>query len=106
MFANKTENNSTSKKILIFTLIVCIAITIRLLFLDQTEIYKPIRADARHYYIYAQNLLKHGVFSREESPNPVPDSFWTPGYPTFLASVFQLSGEKHFYKSEFKSNPE
>jgi len=99
MFAKKTENNSTFGTILIFTLIVCIAITLRLLFLDQTEFYKPIRADSRHYYIYAQNLIKHGVFSKEESPNPEPDSFWAPGYPTFLASVLQLSGEKHFYKS-------
>jgi 4-amino-4-deoxy-L-arabinose transferase-like glycosyltransferase len=99
MFANKTENNSTLKTTLIFSFIICIAITIRLQYLSQTEVYKPIRADSRNYALYAQNLLNHGVFSKEESENPAPDSFWSPGYPTLLASVLHVSGGKHFYRA-------
>lgn len=99
MFANKTDYNSTLKTILIFSFIVCIAITLRLQYLAQTEVYKPIRADSKNYVLYAQNLVNHGVFSKDESENPVPDSFWAPVYPTLLVSVFQLFGEKHFYKA-------
>jgi hypothetical protein len=81
------------------SLIICVAIVLRLNYVSRTEVIVPIRADARSYCIYAQNLLNHGTFSKEISENPNPDSFWSPGYPTLLASIFYLFDIKNFYPS-------
>jgi hypothetical protein len=79
------------------SLIICVAIVLRLNYIHRTEVYVPIRADARNYCIYAQNILNHSTFSKEVSKNPTPDSFWSPGYPTLLATVFYLFDVKNFY---------
>jgi 4-amino-4-deoxy-L-arabinose transferase-like glycosyltransferase len=95
--ANKTANNSRLKTLLIASLIICVAFILRITYVSRTDVYLPIRADARSYCIYAQNLINHGVFSKEVSKNPIPDSFWSPGYPTLLASIIYSFGNKHFY---------
>jgi hypothetical protein len=56
---------------------------------NKTVVDKPIRADAAEYYLYAYNLAKYGVYSRQrpsqiENYIPVPDAHRTPGYPLFL----------------------
>ena len=70
---------------------------LRLTYVTRTEVYVPIRADARNYCIYAQNLVNHKIFSKELSNNPTPDSFWSPAYPTMLASILYVFGIQHFY---------
>jgi 4-amino-4-deoxy-L-arabinose transferase-like glycosyltransferase len=35
--------------------------------------------------------MDHGVFSKEVSPTPTPDSYWAPGYPSFLAAILSFS---------------
>ena len=55
------------------------------------DISDPLRGDAGSYYIYAKNLIEHGVFSRDRTDFPVADSYWAPGYPVFLAICFKLS---------------
>jgi 4-amino-4-deoxy-L-arabinose transferase-like glycosyltransferase len=97
MLSIKTENNTQFSTILVTAFIICVALVLRITYVTQTDVYVPIRADARSYCIYAQNLLNHGVFSKEVSKNPTPDSFWPPGYPTLLASILYSFGNKHFY---------
>ena len=97
MLIQKTENNTRHSTILIASIIICVALVLRITYVSRTEVYVPIRADARNYCIYAQNLVNHGIFSKEVSENPTPDSFWPPGYPTLLASILYSFGTKHFY---------
>ncbi|GBE14887.1 dolichyl-phosphate-mannose-protein mannosyltransferase [bacterium BMS3Abin14] len=57
-----------------------------------------IQADARQYAFYAYNLYKYGVYSSEENTtNPKPDSFRSPGYPLFLELTMMVSGVKGFF---------
>ena len=63
---------------------------------DKTVVYKPIRADAAEYYLYAYNLAKYGVYSRQrprqiEDYIPVPDAHRTPGYSLFLLPFIKIS---------------
>ncbi len=99
MFTKQTENFSYLKRILIASSIICLATVLRLTYVTRTEVYMPIRADARYYCIYAQNLLNHRTFSKELSNNPTPDSFWSPAYPAFLASILYAFDTKHFYSA-------
>ena len=92
-----SKNDYNPKKILLFFLIVSAALGVRIAYTTGTNIHKPIMADAKYYYIYAHNLLHKGVFSKEYSESPTPDSYWTPGYPAFLAASKLLFGN-HFYK--------
>jgi 4-amino-4-deoxy-L-arabinose transferase-like glycosyltransferase len=91
------ENNPRLKNILIASLIVIAALGMRIAYIVGTDVDLPIRADARSYVNYAQNLVNHGTFSKETSKNPTPDSFWSPGYPAFLATNIYLFGIKHLY---------
>ena len=97
MFICRTENKTRLIKILITSIIIFVALVLRINYVSGTDVYLPIRADARSYYIYAQNLVNHGVFSMEASENPTPDSFWPPGYPTLLSSIQYIFSTKHFY---------
>ncbi len=63
----------------------------RLAYNANTLIDQPIRADAAYNLVYANNLLEDHTFSKDMSPNPVPDSYWAPGYPLFLAAVIKCS---------------
>lgn len=76
--------------------ITVIGLFIRIKYVEQTEIYNPIRADAAQYVTYGYNLYSHGIFSKELSPSPSPDSYRSPGYPLLIALSFMLGG-KHFY---------
>jgi hypothetical protein len=64
---------------------------------DKTVVYKPIRADAQEYYLYAYNLAKYGVYSRQLPPRqdkdyaPLPDAHRTPGYSLFLLPFIKIS---------------
>jgi 4-amino-4-deoxy-L-arabinose transferase-like glycosyltransferase len=98
LFTEKTDNNSYLRTTLIASLIIFLAFVMRLTYVTRTEVYVPIRADARNYCIYAQNLIKYKVFSKELSNNPTPDSFWPPAYPTLLASILYSFGTKYFYQ--------
>ena len=56
-----------------------------------TEVIKPLRADAGQYFMYAYNLrhkhtYSHQVDNPDDLKSPVkPDAVRSPGYPLFLA---------------------
>ena len=51
-----------------------------------------VRGDSAAYITYASNLLDHGVYSKDRlNKPPIPDAFWAPGYPGFLAASIKLS---------------
>ena len=63
---------------------------------NKTVVDTPIRADAAEYYLYAYNLAKYGVYSRQrprqiENYTPVPDAHRTPGYSLFLLPFIKIS---------------
>jgi hypothetical protein len=76
---------------LLIVLIVSAAAILRLAYNANTLIVDPIRADAAYNLVYANNLLEDATFSKDMSDNPVPDSYWAPGYPLFLAAVIRIS---------------
>jgi 4-amino-4-deoxy-L-arabinose transferase-like glycosyltransferase len=66
-------------------------------YVEQTEVDTPIRADAAQYVAYGYNLYYHGVFSKELSPKPSPDSYRSPGYPLLISLAFKIGGKRYFY---------
>ncbi len=72
-------------------IIIAAAALLRLSYNANTVIVEPIRADAANYLIYANNLLDHATFSKDRASPPVADSYWAPGYPTFLATIIQAA---------------
>ena len=57
----------------------------------------PIHADSRQYVKYGYNLAEHKTFSIEfPSPNPIPDSFRSPGYPLVIAISMGLTNGTQF----------
>ena len=49
--------------------------------------------DCGEYYTIARNLVDHGAFSQSAEPPFLPDTWRTPGYPLFLATVMLLFGK-------------
>lgn len=67
--------------------IVLVALDLRLQSVVHTVVDTPIRADARDYFLYAQNLRLHNVYSRSDSDTRKtvkPDALRSPGYPLFM----------------------
>lgn len=90
-----------SKKIdwIIFISIFVLAFSIRLIYALTLEMPIPIRGDGVHYVQYASNLIDHFTFSKDRSNDPIPDSYWAPGYPFFLAFCMLIAKVIgiHFY---------
>jgi 4-amino-4-deoxy-L-arabinose transferase-like glycosyltransferase len=78
-------------RMLLVLLIIVAGAALRLSYNANTLIDQPIRADAAYNLVYANNLLEDRTFSKDMSANPVPDSYWAPGYPLFLAAVIKCS---------------
>lgn len=69
--------------IVLVIFIIFLSFFIRLKVINETLVDSPIRNDAKGYYLYALNVKKHGVYSRQNYSleKPKPDSVCTPGYP-------------------------
>ncbi len=75
------------------------ALLLRVAYLQQTKIDRPIRADARQYYHYGWNLWRHRTFSpTSPEEHPVPDSNRSPGYPLLIAAALWIGGEQNYYE--------
>lgn len=68
---------------LFVVIFIFISFFLRLKVIDETIIIAPLQKDARGYYLYAVNLKKHGIYSRDNFhvQKPAPDAFCSPGYP-------------------------
>jgi len=76
------------KKIL--ALIILSSILLLFLHILNISMIRP-RNDAQQYLSYAYNLLKHGVYSKQEhGKKPLPDNDREPGQPLFLATSIML----------------
>jgi hypothetical protein len=53
-----------------------------------------LRADAGEYHDSARALLETGTFSVSPALPLLPQTFRTPGYPSFLAAIYALVGER------------
>lgn len=84
-------DTSERKDLWIGIALLLLGFTARWLYVLALDIPSPIRGDAISYYYYAKNLLTYGVFSLDRQGVPVPDSYWAPGYPFFLAFCFKLA---------------
>lgn len=80
-------------------LLFVFALLFRLYFIAETVWDNPIRGDAGYYTIYAGNLINYQVFSRQQGAEPKPDSYWAPGYPSFLA--INTVGARYFNLYDF-----
>lgn len=76
--------------------IFLLAFWIRISYIENTVIDTPIRGDAFYYVVYGYNLINHGVFSKQQSDHPVPDAYWSPGFPAYIALAIK-SGDDSFY---------
>lgn len=79
------------KDIYIAIALLLLGFLVRWIYVSNLDIDNPLRGDAGSYFTYAKNLLDYGVFSRDRSGIPQPDSYWAPGYPLFLAVCFKLA---------------
>jgi len=76
--------------IVLFSSVFIMGLYLRCESVKETIVIKPLRSDARNYYIYAFNLRHKHIYSREiGNPNDLyskvkPDADRAPGYPIFL----------------------
>lgn len=89
--------------ILSILVVVIASAAIRYSYNTQTLFVQPqIRADAARYVQYATNLVDHATFSKGRESPPVPDAYWAPGYPAYIAGFIGLSrasdGDAYGYK--------
>ena len=58
-----------------------------------------VARDAKEYVAYGWNLAEHGTFSKDVSRStPRPDSYRSPGYPTFIALFIRGAGGENYLK--------
>ena len=102
---NKSERTTQLICFALFLVLMFFAIDLRLTAALDTKVESPIRADAKDYFLYAYNLVHHGVYSSDPtayfsdlspkpstaepqpSPTLTPDAKRTPGYALFAALV-------------------
>ena len=69
-------------------------------YIKNTEIIKPIRADAYQYVVIASNLATHGKFTSANPPLHSTQEARPPGYCFFLASIFKVTDNfQEFYRT-------
>jgi len=75
-------------RIVALVLLFALALTIRLVYQNESEVDVPLRADAGKYFLTAFNLQRYGVYSAENTlvtrRPPKTESGNPPGYPLFL----------------------
>lgn len=85
-------------------LVVVLGAWLRFVAVDDTQVNKPIRNDARDYVAYAYNVKNIDVYSSGPSwpgaeaytPTPVPDAQRPPGYPLLLIPLLDGAPDDAF----------
>lgn len=75
--------------------IVAAALVLRLSYLASAQVVNDVVGDIQQYVAYAENLIRHGVYSSVINAVgvPPPDAYRPPGYPLFLVSAMLFGGE-------------
>jgi len=81
--------NSSIVNALSITIVIAIAFSLRLHYINNTMVDTPVRADAKDYYSYAVNMKNHLIYSRAWPSGiaPKPDALRSPGYPFFISNL-------------------
>jgi hypothetical protein len=53
--------------------------------------------DGTYYELLAQNIVEHHAFSSQPGPPYQPTAIRMPGYPLFLAGIYELCGVNHLW---------
>lgn len=80
--------------VLLATLVVALALALRLLYVFGAKVENPIAGDVNQYVLYAWNMIHAHTFS-STLPNSGPiiaDAYRGPGYPTLIAGTMLASG--------------
>jgi tetratricopeptide (TPR) repeat protein len=74
------------------------ALFLRLGYIRQTTLDRPVRGDAIEYVQYGWNLHHYGTFSKSRGDTlpPAPDSLRSPGYPLFIALSLWIGGGERY----------
>ena len=92
--------------VLLLLVVTTAALLLRLAYLHQTKIDRPIRADAFQYCLYGWNLWQHQTFSVSlPDQTPVPDSNRAPGYPLLIAAALWIAGEDNLDQALISAVP-
>ena len=85
-----------AERAVLVSIVLVVALAARAAFVVGAEMPAPLRVDAGEYAQYAYNLVEHGVYSMSKQPEPLPDSFRSPGFPLFLALCRLLGGDSWY----------
>lgn len=89
-----------SQRVWLFAFVLSVfAFLLRWYYVSTAMVADPIQGDAVEYYSYAWNLVHHHVFSIAPPTTLTanPDSYRSPGYPVFLASLMLLTDRQDLW---------
>ena len=77
----------------VLALLFACGLALRVGFVHTTKLAEPIHSDALQYLAYASNLVDRGVYSKDTTAPPTPDSFRAPGYPMLVALSLWIAAD-------------
>ena len=89
----------SARDLLLLCLVFLSALIIRIHYVHPLVDDIFVARDAKEYVTYGRNLVEHGIFSKDAlRSTPRPDSYRSPGYPTFIALLMWGAGEQNYLK--------
>lgn len=87
------ERTTRRKKFVIWAIVIIFfyGLGLRLAYVESAIILVPIRRDAKRYVTIAENLNQYGIYSSDKTAPLHNDTFISPGYPLFLASILKIT---------------
>ena len=82
---------------LLLIFIFLLALLIRIQYLRLAESHILIGRDDKQYVDYGRNLIRYGIFSKDDPATPPkPDAFRSPAYPMLIAAAMLVGGESQY----------